>query len=153
MAGKRIRVALVEVPVVDIELDWLPMVDEYSLNAGQSSAHHPGPRTIKSKTARETAYLVVSLPAQPAQPTGLGTWGRSEWHIKNCVHRVRDVTLREELTKPGSTTVPPCSPLRNTAIGHHRSTGETNMARATRRANRRPNDLIDAATRTNPTTQ
>jgi hypothetical protein len=43
--------------------------------------------------------------------------------------------------------------LRNTAIGYHRSNGETNIARATRRANRRPNDLIDAVTRSNPTTQ
>ena len=36
--------------------------------------------------------------------------------------------------------------LRSTAIGHHRSNGEPNIARATRRANRRPNDLIDAVT-------
>jgi hypothetical protein len=33
--------------------------------------------------------------------------------------------------------------LRNTAIGYHRG-GETNIARATRRANRRPHELIDA---------
>ncbi len=32
--------------------------------------------------------------------------------------------------------------LRNTAIGYHRSNGEPNIARATRRANRRPNDLL-----------
>jgi hypothetical protein len=35
----------------------------------------------------------------------------------------------------------------------HRGNGETNIARATRRANHRPNDLIDAVTRSNPTTQ
>ena len=43
--------------------------------------------------------------------------------------------------------------LRNTAIGWHRSTGETNIARATRQANRRPHDLITAVTSSYPTTQ
>jgi len=43
--------------------------------------------------------------------------------------------------------------LRNTSIGYHRSNGEPNIARATRRASRRPNDLIDAATSSNTTTQ
>jgi hypothetical protein len=43
--------------------------------------------------------------------------------------------------------------LRNTAIGYHRGNGEPNIARATRRANRRPDDLIDAVTRSYPTTQ
>jgi hypothetical protein len=43
--------------------------------------------------------------------------------------------------------------LRNTSIGYHRGNGETNIARATRRANRRSTDLIEAVTRSNPTTQ
>ena len=43
--------------------------------------------------------------------------------------------------------------LRNTAIGYHRTTGATNIARATRRANRRPHDLIQAVTSSYPTTQ
>ncbi|MEV6930398.1 hypothetical protein AB0M46_38760 [Dactylosporangium sp. NPDC051485] len=43
--------------------------------------------------------------------------------------------------------------LRNTAIGYHRSNGEPKIARATRRASRRPDDLIDVVTRSNPTTQ
>jgi hypothetical protein len=43
--------------------------------------------------------------------------------------------------------------LRNTAIGYHRSNGEPNIARATRRASHRPHDLIDAVTSSNPTTQ
>jgi hypothetical protein len=30
-------------------------------------------RTIKAKTTRETAYLVMSLPAVDAQPVDLGT--------------------------------------------------------------------------------
>ena len=43
--------------------------------------------------------------------------------------------------------------LRNTAIGFHRASGDTNIARATRRANRRPHDLITAVTSSNPRTQ
>jgi hypothetical protein len=43
--------------------------------------------------------------------------------------------------------------LRNTAIGYHRTNGEPNIARATRHANRRPNDLIKAVTSSKPTTQ
>src|SRR6266508_911217 len=45
-------------------------------------------RTIKGKTTREAAYMVVSLPAEHAQPPALGTWARSEWHIENRVHYV-----------------------------------------------------------------
>ncbi|MFU8852021.1 hypothetical protein ACNAW0_13695 [Micromonospora sp. SL1-18] len=44
--------------------------------------------------------------------------------------------------------------LRNTAIGYHHSTeGDTNIARATRRASHRPHDLITAVTSSYPTTQ
>lgn len=43
--------------------------------------------------------------------------------------------------------------LRNTPIGYHRTNGDTNIARATRRANRRPHDLITAVTSGNPTMQ
>jgi hypothetical protein len=43
--------------------------------------------------------------------------------------------------------------LRNTAIGYHRSNGETNIARATRRADHRPNNLIHALISSDPTTQ
>lgn len=43
--------------------------------------------------------------------------------------------------------------LPNTAIGYHRINGEANIARAARRANRRPHDLITAVTSNHPTTQ
>jgi predicted transposase YbfD/YdcC len=111
-------------------------------------------RTIKGKTTRETAYLTASLPAEQAQPADLGTWARSEWHIENRLHYVRDVTLREDAHQARTGNGPAVfATLRNTAIGYHRGNGESNIARATRRANRRPHDLIDAVTRTNPTTQ
>ena len=40
--------------------------------------------------------------------------------------------------------------LRNTAIGWHRTNGATNIARATRQANRRSHDLIMAVTSSYP---
>ncbi|GAA0476677.1 hypothetical protein Aca07nite_88290 [Actinoplanes capillaceus] len=43
--------------------------------------------------------------------------------------------------------------LRNTAIGCPRSVGHTNVARATRQANRRSHDLIIAVTSSYPTMQ
>src|SRR6266511_679145 len=111
-------------------------------------------RTINGKTTREMAYLVVSLPAEDAQPADLGTWARSEWHIENRIHYVRDVTLREDAHQARTGNGPAVfAALRNTSIGFHRSNGETNIARATRRANHRPHDLVDAVTRSNPTTQ
>jgi predicted transposase YbfD/YdcC len=111
-------------------------------------------RTVKGKTSRETAYLIVSLPAEHAQPDQLQDWARLEWHIENRLHWVRDVTLREDAHQARTRNGPAVAAvLRNTAIGYHRGNGETNIARATRRANRRPHDLIAAVTRSNPTTQ
>ncbi len=43
--------------------------------------------------------------------------------------------------------------LRNTAIGWHRINGETNIARANRRADRRSDDLVRAVTSSYPNTQ
>jgi len=118
-------------------------------------------RTIKGKTTREMAYLTVSLPAAKAQPADLGTWARSEWHIENRLHYVRDGTFREDAHKARTGSGPAVfATLRNTAIGYHHIDGATNIAEATRRANHRPHDLIDAVTtgkpavtRSNPTMQ
>lgn len=43
--------------------------------------------------------------------------------------------------------------LRNTAIGYHRTTGATNIARATRQSSHCSYDLITAVTSSYPTTQ
>jgi predicted transposase YbfD/YdcC len=111
-------------------------------------------RTIKGKTARETAYLIVTLPAQQAQPPDLHTWARLEWHIENRLHWIRDVTLREDAHQARTGNGPAVAAvLRNTAIGYHRTNGQTNIARATRHADRRPHDLITAVTSNKPTTQ
>lgn len=110
--------------------------------------------TSSGKTSRETAYLTVSLPAADAQPADLQHWIRRHWHIENMLHHVRDVTYREDLHQARTGTGPAViATLRNTAIGYHRTNGDTNIARATRRANRRPHDLITTATSSYPTTQ
>ena len=68
-------------------------------------------RTVKGKTTRETAYLTVSRPADQAQPTTeLGTWARSEWHIENRLHYIRDVTLGEDAQRPRTGNGPPSWP-------------------------------------------
>jgi|SRR6266536_1324276 len=109
-------------------------------------------RTIGAKTSRETAYLVVTLPAQDAQPVELSDWTRREWHIENRLHWVRDVTFSEDAHQARTGNGPAVAAvLRNTAIGYHRSNGEPNIARATRRASRRPNDLINAVISRNRT--
>lgn len=67
---------------------------------------------------------------------------------------VRDVTFREDLHQARTGTGPAViATLRNTAIGYHRTNGDTNIARATRRANRRPHDLITTVTSSYSTTQ
>ncbi|MFJ8583020.1 ISAs1 family transposase, partial [Micromonospora sp. NPDC093277] len=104
-------------------------------------------RTVAGKTSRETAYYTVSLPAEHAQPADLQDWVRREWLIENQVHHVRDVTFREDLHQARTGTGPAViATLRNTAIGFHRTNGETNIARATRRASHRPHDLITVVT-------
>ena len=111
-------------------------------------------RTTTGKTSRETAYLTISLPAADAHPVDLQQWIRAEWQIENKIHHVRDVTFREDSHQARTSNGPAVmATLRNTAIGFHRTNGETNIARATRRANRRPHDLITAVTSSNKTTQ
>jgi predicted transposase YbfD/YdcC len=82
---------------------------------------------------------VVSLSAAHAQPADLCNWARRAWHIENRLHWVRDVTFEEDAHQARTGNGPAVAAvLRNTAIGFHRSKGEPDIARATRRANRRP---------------
>jgi len=104
-------------------------------------------RTIKGKTSQETAYYTTSLPAHLAQPADLGTFARNEWLIENGLHHVRDVTFREDAHCARTGNGPAVfATLRNTAMGYHRLNGATNIARATRTANRRTTQLIEAVT-------
>lgn len=111
-------------------------------------------RIIDSHQTRETAYLIVTLPAERAHPANLIDWARLEWMIENRSHYVRDCTLREDEQRATTGNGPAVfAVLRNTAIGYHRTTGETNIARALRRSARHTSDLIHAVTSTKATTQ
>lgn len=111
-------------------------------------------RRQAGRTTRETAYPIVTLPAEHARPEQLNGWARLEWHIENRLHWVRDMTLREDEQRATTSNGPAVfAVLRNTAIGYHRSTNEPNIARAIRRAARRTSDLIRAVTSTGTTTQ
>jgi predicted transposase YbfD/YdcC len=111
-------------------------------------------RRTHGKTTRESAYLIVTLPAGHARPAELNIWARLEWHIENKLHWVRDMTLREDEQRATTGNGPAVfAALRNTAIGYHHTTGATNIARAVRRAGRHTSDLIHAATSTGTTTQ
>jgi hypothetical protein len=64
---------------------------------------------------------------------------------------VRDVTFREDAHQVRTGNGPAVfATLRNTSIGYHRINGATNIAEATRAANHRPHDLIDAVTTGKP---
>jgi predicted transposase YbfD/YdcC len=111
-------------------------------------------RVVAGKCTRERAYLVISLPADHAQPAELQEWARLEWHIENRLHWVRDETFHEDTHQARTGNGPAVAAvLRNSAIGFHRTNGEPNIARATRRANRRSGDLINTVTRNYTTTQ
>ncbi|MDQ0364482.1 putative transposase YbfD/YdcC [Catenuloplanes indicus] len=104
-------------------------------------------RVTAGRTSRETAYLTISLPTGHANARDLQTWIRRHWHIENRLHHVRDTTFREDQHQARTGHGPAViATLRNTAIGWHRTTGATNIARATRHANRRSHDLVTAVT-------
>lgn len=83
----------------------------------------------------------------------LQDWARHEWLIENQI--TTSATSPSVKTFHARTGSGPAvmATLRNASIGYHRTNGETNIARATRRANRRPHDLITNATSDYPRTQ
>lgn len=108
----------------------------------------------RAKTERETAYLIVTLPHEDADAAALNRWARQEWQIENKSHWIRDMTLREDEQRARTGTGPAVfAALRNGAIGYHRTNGATNIARATRQANRHSSALVHDLTSTGTTTQ
>jgi predicted transposase YbfD/YdcC len=110
--------------------------------------------TTMAKIERETAYLIVTLPHQDADAVALNRWARQEWTIENKSHWVRDMPMREDEQRARTGTGPAVfAALRNGAIGYHRTTGATNIARATPGAARRSSALVHNLTSTGTTTQ
>ncbi len=96
----------------------------------------------------------MPLPAGQALPVDVQAWIRQHWHIENRLHHVRDLTFREDAHQARTGNGPAdIATLGNIAVGWHRATGATNIARATRQANRRSHDLITAVASSYPRTQ
>ncbi len=53
-------------------------------------------RYLRSRTTRETAYLIVTLPHECASAAELNLWARQEWTIENKSHWVRDRSFGED---------------------------------------------------------
>jgi hypothetical protein len=85
--------------------------------------------------------------AQPIYETGSAAKGSSK-----TTHTTSEMS--HSVKTPHQATGPAVpATLRNTAIGYHHTMGDTNIARANRRANRRLHDLITSVTSSNPRTQ
>ena len=84
-------------------------------------------------------YAITSLDPRHADPGLLAGWLRSHWKIENRLHRVRDVTQREDHASVRTGSDPQViAALRNTAINLARLAGQTNSARAGRYYSNRP---------------
>jgi predicted transposase YbfD/YdcC len=92
---------------------------------------------IKKKSGqqrKQTVYGVTSLDQKRAAAEGLLKIVRGHWTIENKSHWVRDVTMDEDRSQVRCKNIPQVmAALRNTAIGLMRSSGETNIAAASRR--------------------
>jgi hypothetical protein len=67
-------------------------------------------RTIKGKTSRETAYLIVSLPAEHTQPDQLQDWARLESHIETGCTGSATSPYEKTPTEPAPATALPSPP-------------------------------------------
>lgn len=102
----------------------------------------------------ETAYAIVTLPAEQAHPAELATWIRQHWHIENKIHWVRDVTLGEDLHQAKTGNGPHVMAiLRNLIITLLRWAGHNNIARALRHNARHPGQAITLVTKGLTTSQ
>jgi predicted transposase YbfD/YdcC len=105
-------------------------------------------RRRDGKWHQETAYAIISLPAEHAQPAQLAAWIRGHWKIENQLHWVRDVTYGEDASPSRTGTgAHVMASLRNLAIGLHRLAGATNIAAALRHTARRPDLAIKMITK------
>jgi predicted transposase YbfD/YdcC len=95
------------------------------------------------KTTRELCYGVSSIPSSPDAAERLHGYIRSHWGIENRVHHVRDRTYDEDRSQVRTETRPQVmATLRNAAISILRITGTRNIAKKTRRLNRKSEILL-----------
>ena len=108
----------------------------------------------KARWHTETVYAIVTLPAGQASPADLATWIRQHWHIENRLHRVRDVTLGEDLHQARTGNGPQVlAVMRNLILSLLRLGGYDNIAAALRHHARHPEQAIAMLTSTITTLQ
>jgi len=92
-------------------------------------------RTTTRETSTEAAYIITSLHRREAAPAHLAANVRGHWGIENKVHRVRDLTFREDACKVRAGSRPRVlATLRNLAIGLIRQAGHARIAGTIRQA-------------------
>ena len=104
-------------------------------------------RQATGASSVEIVYAITSLDHRQADPGLLAGWIQGHWAIENAVHHVRDVTQGEghSSVRPGSGPQVMAA-LRNTALNLNRLGGQTNMARAQRRASWRAGAALQTIT-------
>ena len=99
-------------------------------------------RTIKGKTTVEVVYGITSLRPEKAGPARLLELLRDHWQIENCLHYVRDVTLREDACRVRKGTAPQVLAALRNAIHLLAGVVAPSRAAAIRRFNAHPDEAL-----------
>jgi hypothetical protein len=100
-------------------------------------------RTIKGKTTVEVVYGITSLRPEEANAARLLQLLRDHWQIENCLHYVRDVTLREDACRVRKGTAPQVlAALRNAVVHLLAGVAAPSRAAAIRRFNAHPVEAL-----------
>ena len=100
-------------------------------------------RTEKGKTTVEVSHGVTSLRPERADAARLLALVREHWHIENCLHYVRDVTLGEDACRVRRGAAPQVlAALRNAAVHLLSGLGLPSRAAAVRRLQTRSGEAL-----------
>ena len=100
-------------------------------------------RTIKGQTTVEVVYGITSLHSEEADAARLLELVRDHWQIENCLHHVRDVTLREDACRVRKGSAPQVlAALRNAVVHLLAGVAAPSRAAAIRRFNAHPAEAL-----------
>ena len=100
-------------------------------------------RTAKGKTTVEVVYGITSLTEGEADARRLLGLVRAHWHIENCLHYVRDVTLGEDACRVRKGAAPQVlAALRNVVVHLLSEVEAESRVAATERLAARPNEAL-----------
>lgn len=101
-------------------------------------------RTEKGKTSVEVVYGITSLTPQQADAKRLLRLVREHWHIENCLHYVRDVTLGEDACRVRKGNAPQVlAALRNAVVHLLAGVKTENHAAATEQLAARSHEALN----------